>query len=68
MYVSIFPESDYRKIALLYDLYLENILSMGAMIAGLLVNSGIGILILFKVNKNQKEKEEKSEQLPRNDL
>ena len=25
------------------------------MIAGLLVNSGIGILILFKVNKNQKE-------------
>ncbi len=40
---------------LLTQLYLENILSMGAMIAGLLVNSGIGILILFKVNKNQKE-------------
>lgn len=40
---------------LLTQLYLENILSMGAMIAGLLVNSGIGILILFKVNKNKKE-------------
>ena len=40
---------------LLTQLYLENILIMGAMIAGLLVNSGIGILILFKVNKNQKE-------------
>lgn len=40
---------------LLTQLYLENILSMGAMIAGLLVNSGIGILILFKVNKKQKE-------------
>ena len=40
---------------LLTQLYLENILSMGAMIAGLLVNSGRGILILFKVNKNQKE-------------
>ena len=40
---------------LLTQLYLENILSMGAMIAGLLVNSGIGILILFKVNKNQNE-------------
>ena len=28
---------------------------MGAMIAGLLVNSGIGVLVLFKVNKNLKE-------------
>ncbi len=40
---------------LLTQLYLENILSMGTMIAGLLVNSGIGVLILFKVNKNKKE-------------
>lgn len=40
---------------ILTQLYLENIISMGAMIAGLLVNSGIGILVLFRVNKNKKE-------------
>lgn len=40
---------------ILTELYLGNILSMGAMIAGLLVNSGIGVLVLFKVNKNLKE-------------
>ena len=40
---------------ILTQLYLENIISIGAMIAGLLVNSGIGILILFRVNKSKKE-------------
>ena len=40
---------------ILTQLYLENIISMGSIIAGLLVNSGIGILILFRVNKDQKE-------------
>ena len=40
---------------ILTQLYLENIISVGAMVAGLLVNSGIGILILFRVNKNKKE-------------
>lgn len=40
---------------ILTQVYLENIISMGAMIAGLLVNSGIGILILFRVNKSKKE-------------
>ena len=40
---------------ILTQLYLENIISMGSMIAGLLVNSGIGILILFRVNKSKKE-------------
>ena len=40
---------------ILTQLYLENIISMGSMIAGLLVNSGIGILVLFRVNKNKKE-------------
>ena len=28
---------------------------MGSIIAGLLVNSGVGLLVLFKVNKNLKE-------------
>ena len=40
---------------ILTQVYLENIISIGAMIAGLLVNSGIGILILFRVNKSKKE-------------
>ncbi len=40
---------------ILTQLYLGNIISCGSMIAGLLVNSGIGILILFKVNKEKKE-------------
>lgn len=40
---------------ILTQLYLENIITIGSMIAGLLVNSGIGILILFRVNKVKKE-------------
>lgn len=40
---------------ILTQLYLENIISVGSMIAGLLVNSGIGLLVLFKVNKSKKE-------------
>ena len=40
---------------ILTQLYLENIITMGSMIAGLLVNSGVGLLVLFKVNKNLKE-------------
>lgn len=37
------------------ELYLTNLISMGAMISGLLVGSGIGMLVLFKSNKNIKE-------------
>ena len=40
---------------ILTELYLENIITIGAMIAGLLVNSGVGLLVLFKVNKNYKD-------------
>lgn len=40
---------------ILTELYLKEIITLGPMIAGLLVNSGIGILVLFKVNKNKKE-------------
>ena len=40
---------------ILTQLYLENIITIGSMIAGLLVNSGIGILILFRVNTVKKE-------------
>lgn len=40
---------------ILTQLYLQNVISIGSMIGGLLVGSGIGILILFRVNKNVKE-------------
>lgn len=40
---------------ILTEMYLENIIELGTMIGGLLVNSGLGLLILFKVNKNKKE-------------
>ena len=40
---------------ILTQLYLQNIISIGAMIAGLLIGSGVGTLILFKTNKHIKE-------------
>ena len=37
------------------ELYLEGALGFGSMLAGLLVNAGVGLLVLFKVNHNDKE-------------
>lgn len=37
------------------ELYLSNMISIGTMLAGLLTGSGLGILLLFKTNKNMKE-------------
>lgn len=37
------------------EFYLNNVISFGACIAGLLSNSGLSILVLFKTNKNLKE-------------
>ena len=37
------------------QLYLANFISLGTMLAGLLSGSGVGILLLFKTNKNLKE-------------
>ena len=37
------------------ELYLGNALGYGAMLAGLLVNAGVGILVLFQVNHDIKE-------------
>jgi hypothetical protein len=34
---------------------LEGALGLGAMMAGLLVNAGVGVLVLFRVNKDKKE-------------
>ncbi len=37
------------------ELYLKELISVGMMLAGLLTGSGLGILLLFKSNKNLKE-------------
>ena len=37
------------------EVYLANLISVGTMISGLLTGSGLGILLLFKTNKNLKE-------------
>lgn len=37
------------------QLYLDKIISSGAMMAGLLVNAGVGILVLFRLNHDKKQ-------------
>lgn len=37
------------------QLYLEGIISFGAMMSGLLVGAGVGLLVLFRVNDNKKD-------------
>ena len=37
------------------ELFLNNAISFGSLIAGLLANSGMALLVLFKSNKNLKE-------------
>lgn len=37
------------------QLYVEKLLTVGAMMAGLLTGSGVGMLVLFRVNENIKE-------------
>ena len=37
------------------ELYLSNMINIGTMLSGLLTGSGIGILLLFRTNKNIKE-------------
>lgn len=40
---------------ILTQLYLENLISVSAMLSGLFVGAGVGLAVLFKTNKNIKE-------------
>lgn len=40
---------------ILTQLYLGNVITLATMLSGLLVGAGVGLLILFRVNKNVKE-------------
>lgn len=40
---------------LITQLYLQGAMGFGAMMAGLLVGAGVGLLVLFRVNQNKKE-------------
>lgn len=40
---------------LVTQLYLEGAMSIGAVMSGLLTGSGVGLLVLFRVNRNRKE-------------
>ena len=40
---------------ILTQLFIENVISMAVLIAGLLVNAGVGLLVLFRTNKNIRE-------------
>ena len=37
------------------ELYLDGIIGAGAMMSGLLVNAGIGVLVLFRLNRDAKQ-------------
>ncbi len=37
------------------NLYIQNVISGGALIAGLLTGAGVGLIVLFKMNKNIKQ-------------
>ena len=37
------------------ELFLDNVITTGNLFAGLLVNAGVGILVLIRSNKNKKE-------------
>ena len=40
---------------ILTELFIENVISMSMLISGVAVNAGVGLVVLFKTNKNLKE-------------
>ena len=37
------------------ELYLSGVIGAGAMMSGLLVNAGVGLLVLYRLNRNWKQ-------------
>lgn len=52
-FIGIIPNC--ASSVVLTKLYVDNVINLSIMISGLLVNAGVGLVILFKVNKNLKE-------------
>ena len=40
---------------ILTELFIQKVITMPVLISGVAVNAGVGILVLFKTNKNMKE-------------
>lgn len=40
---------------LLTDLYVQNVITVGQLISGLCVNAGVGLIVLFRANRNLRE-------------
>ncbi len=51
--IGLFPNC--ASSVLITQLYLEGVLDFGAMLSGLLTGSGIGLLVLYRVNHNWRE-------------
>lgn len=52
-FLGLFPNC--AASVLLTDLYVHGVMGPGPMLAGLLVNAGVGLLVLFRVSRNRRE-------------
>lgn len=51
--IGLFPNC--ASSVMLTNLYTQGVIGAGPMLSGLLVGSGVGLLVLFRVNRNKKE-------------
>ena len=52
-FLGLFPNC--AASVLLTNLYVQGIMGLGPMLSGLMVNAGVGLLVLFRVSRNRKE-------------